>query len=122
MEIANTIGAVVTILMGCLGLFFPAKAMALTGLAAATAPARAEFRGTLGVTFIFLGLVPLMTQNPYAFLTVGVCWLGAAIGRVISIFVDDGNEPKNWAAVGIEGFFAALLLVGQPYSVLFATQ
>jgi Domain of unknown function (DUF4345) len=118
MDILNIIGALITISMGCLGLFFPSKASELTGLTATTPAGAAEFRGTLGVTFIFLGLVPLLTLNPYAYLTVGVCWLGAAIGRVISIVVDNGNQPKNWGGVGFESVIATLLLVGKPMSVL----
>ncbi|OYU72824.1 MAG: hypothetical protein CFE32_22635, partial [Alphaproteobacteria bacterium PA3] len=87
MDWFNSAAAAITILMGCLGLFFPEKASALTGLVAATPSARAEFRGTLGVTFIFLGAVPLASQNPHAFLTAGMCWFGAGVGRVISIFL-----------------------------------
>jgi hypothetical protein len=112
MDLLNNIGAIITMLMGCLGLFFPKKASALTGLSPVTPAGRAEFRGTLGVTFVFLGLVPLVTQNDITFLTAGLCWLGAAIGRVISIFLDHGNQAKNWIAVGFECAIAALLLVG----------
>lgn len=118
MEWINNIGAVATMAMGCLGLLFPAKASALTGLIAETAPARAEFRGTFGGAFLFLGLVPLFTQNPHAFLTVGLCWLGAALGRIASIFIDRGNEPKNWGAVIFELLFSALLLIGSPIAIL----
>ena len=112
MDLLNNIGAIITMLMGCLGLFFPEKASRLTGLSPITPAGRAEFRGTLGVTFIFLGLVPVATQNDVAFLTVGFCWLGAAIGRIISIFLDQGNEARNWIAVGFECAIATLLLVG----------
>lgn len=118
MDLLNNIGAVLTMGMGCLGLFFPNKASALTGLEAVTNAGKAEFRGTLGVTFILLGLIPIITQSPDAFLTVGVCWLGAAIGRILSIFVDRGSEAKNWGAVAIEVIFAALILVGKPIQVL----
>ena len=55
MDLINMIGASATILMGCLGLFFPNRASAFTGLTASTVEARAEFRGTLGITFILLG-------------------------------------------------------------------
>ena len=103
MEWINNIGAVATMAMGCLGLFFPAKASTLTGLIAETAPARGEFRGTFGGAFLFLGLVPLFTQNSYAFLIVGLCWLGAALGRMASIFIDGAAKvgrtrqvPRQW--------------------------
>lgn len=118
MDWLNSMGAAITALMGCLGLFFPDKASALTGLVAATPAARAEFRGTLGVTFLFLGAVPLVTQNPYAFLTAGACWLGAAIGRIISIVADSGNNANNWGAVAFECAVAALMLAGEPARLL----
>jgi hypothetical protein len=119
MDWLNSAGAAVTVLMGCLGLFFPEKASALTGLVASTAAARAEFRGTLGVTFMFLGAVPLVSQSPYAFLTAGTCWLGAATGRIISIFADKGNDTKNWCAVAFESTVAILMLSGEPVRLLF---
>jgi Domain of unknown function (DUF4345) len=118
MDLLNIIGAVITIAMGCLGLFFPDKASALTGLTAVTKAGQAEFRGTLGVTFILLGLIPLVTQSPHAFLTVGVAWLGAAIGRMISIIVDNGSETKNWGGVVFELLIATLILIGKPIGVL----
>jgi hypothetical protein len=118
MEWLNIAGAAITILMGCLGLFVPDKASALTGLIASTPAARAEFRGTLGVTFMFLGAVPLVSESPYAFLTAGACWLGAAIGRIISIVADSGNEAKNWGAVAFELAVAFLMLSGEPVRLL----
>lgn len=120
MDWLNFAGAAITMAMGCLGLFAPHRASALTGLVASTPAARAEFRGTLGVTFLFLGAVPLFTQSPHAFLTAGACWLGAAIGRVISIFADDGNEAKNWGATLFEVVCAGLLLAGRPLGALLA--
>jgi len=119
MDWLNNAGAALTVLMGCLGLFFPDKASALTGLVASTPAARAEFRGTRGVTFMFLGAVPLVSQSPYAFLTAGTCWLGAAIGRIISIFADSGNGIKNWGAVAFELAVAVLMLSGDPVRLLF---
>ena len=114
----NNAGAVVTVAMGCLGLFLPARAAALTGLSPTSVEARAEFRGTLGVTFLFLGAMPLITQEALVFLTVGFAWLGAGLGRVVSIAVDGGNTGKNWGAVAFEGVIAALLIAGAPLAAL----
>jgi hypothetical protein len=44
-----------------------------------------------------------------------LCWAGAALGRVVSIFVDRAQTPKNWAGVVFETMFATLLLMGQPF-------
>ncbi|MBA4045648.1 MAG: hypothetical protein C0510_00300 [Erythrobacter sp.] len=118
MEWLNGMGAGITIFIGCLGLFFPDKASAMTGLVAMTPAARAEFRGTLGVTFVFLGAIPLISESPYAVFTAGVCWLGAAVGRIISIFPDYANDKRNWSAVAFECVVASLMLSGEPVSLV----
>jgi hypothetical protein len=117
----NTAGAVATVLMGCLGLFFPKRAAAFTGLAALTPPGRSEFRSTFGGLFLLAGIAPLVVTSPAAFLVVGLMWAGAAAGRVVSIVADNANSPKNWAAVAFEAGFATLLLAGEPLRVLFQT-
>jgi hypothetical protein len=114
----NVTGAIITTAMGFLGLFFPARASSLTGLKAVTTAGRAEFRGTLGVTFIMLGLAPLLTREAHAFLVVGLAWLGAAVGRLISIVADDGNNRQNWGAVVFEVAIAACILAGTPLQIL----
>ncbi len=120
-EILNIAGAVMTMGMGCLGLIFPQRAAAFTGLEAVTIPGRSEFRSTFGGLFLLAGLVPLVTMQPAAFLTLGLGWAGAASGRVISILADNANDPKNWIAVAFEATFAALLLLGSPFSLLLET-
>jgi len=121
MEFLNPIGAGISVLLGCLGLFLPQRAAAFTGLSAVTAPGRSEFRSTFGGLFLLGGLVPLMTSWPEAYLVLGMSWAGAAIGRVVSIFADKANSPKNWVAVGFEATIAALLLVGGPFGLLIET-
>jgi len=121
MDILNTAGALTTVLMGCLGLFFPKRAADFTGLAALTPPGRSEFRSTFGGLFLLAGIAPLVVTSPAAFLVVGLRWAGAAAGRVVSIVADNANSPKNWAAVAFEAGFAMLLLAGEPLMLLFQT-
>ena len=118
MDWLNLAGAGITIAMGCLGLFFPQRASALTGLTATTPEARGEFRGTLGITFILLGLAPVVTDTPAAYLAVGAAWTGAGLGRMVSIFLDDARTGKNWVAVGFELALGLLLISGAPFQVL----
>ena len=120
MEILNIAGAGMTMVMGCLGLFFPRRAAAFTGLEAVTVPGRSEFRSTFGGLFLLAGLVPLLTLQPAAFLTLGLGWAGAALGRVVSILADKASDPKNWIAVLFEATFGSLLLVGSPIALLLA--
>ena len=114
-EILNMIGAIGTIGMGLLGLVFPDTAARFTGLRATTPEGQSEFRATYGGLWIPLGLVPILTQEPITFFMVGLAWFAAALGRVVSIILDQTNTYKNWAAVAFEAIFAVLLLVGSPY-------
>ena len=118
MEILNIAGAIITVLMGCLGLLLPQRAAAFTGLTAVTAPGRSEFRSTFGGLFLLAGSIPLLTMLPAAFPVVGLSWAGAATGRIVSIFADNANLPNNWIAVLFEAAIAALLLVGGPFALL----
>lgn len=118
MEWLNLFGAGATILMGFFGLFLPKIAAKFVGLSANTNAGRSEFRATYGGLWVPLGLVPLLTQEPLAFLIAGLCWLGTGLGRIISIFLDKASDGKNWAAVAFEGGFAVLLLIGEPVLLL----
>ncbi|EED33292.1 hypothetical protein NOR53_1453 [gamma proteobacterium NOR5-3] len=58
--------------------------------------------------------MPLASLEPVLFALTGLCWLGAALGRVVSIFVDHAADAKNWLAVVFESGFATFLLMGTP--------
>lgn len=118
MEILNIIGAIMTVVMGGLGLLFPSRAASLVGVEAVTTPGRSEFRATYGGMFVAMGVLPLITLSPLFFAFAGLCWAGAAAGRVVSIFVDDANSPANWGAVAFEAAFATSLLLGAPIATL----
>lgn len=121
MEMLNIAGASVTVLMGCLGLFFPKRAATFTGLKAVTDPGRSEFRSTFGGLFLFAGMAPLILTMPATFLVLGLSWAGAAVGRVVSILVDNADTPKNRIAAAFEAAIATLLLIGDPFSLLLET-
>ena len=120
MDWLNAVGACLTVGMGCLGLFFPARAASFTGLTATTIPGRSEFRATYGGLFVFAGALPLLTMDPTMFLLLGLSWAGAGFGRVVSILADDANSLKNWIAVLFEATFALLLMIGTPFELLIA--
>jgi hypothetical protein len=112
-QILNIIGAIATIGMGCMGLFAPHAASRFTGLNASNKTAFAEFRATFGGMFVVMGLIPLITNEPLAYFMAGLVWLGAAVGRVVSIILDKGfNEPKNVGGVAFEAAFGLLLIAG----------
>ena len=115
MDIANLLGATITLALGLLGLVFPNRAAAFVGLQPVSPAGRSEFRATYGGLFAAAGLFPMITQLPSAYLLVSMCWLGAALGRVASIMIDRLGDTKNWQGVGFECGIGLLLLVGEPY-------
>ncbi|WP_072052920.1 DUF4345 family protein [Hymenobacter terrenus] len=112
-KILNTIGCVITIGFGLLGFLFPAQASKLTGLVASTASAVAEFRGTFGGAFLAAGIYPLIVRKQIVYLFTGLFWWGAAAGRILSLFADQGfDDPRNFGGLLIEVLFGLLLVVG----------
>ncbi len=115
-EIINSIGAVATIGMGCLGLFAPNMASRMTGLTAINRTAFAEFRATFGGMFIAMGLIPLLTSEPLAYFMAGMLWIAAACGRLVSVVFDRGyQEMKNIGGIAFEASFGLLMLAGSPF-------
>lgn len=107
----STLGAVVTLALGLLGLLLPARAAAFTQLSALGPSGFAEFRATFGGLFVGLGLMLLVQQSPVLFQAVGVAWLLTALGRVVSIVVDPGGrDRRNYAGVAFEALVGLLLL------------
>jgi len=118
LSILNQAGAVITAAMGFLGLAAPRLAARLTGLDGVTPPGRSEFRATFGGLFAALGLAPLLSGAPPLYALAGLCWVGAACGRAISIPLDRAATGKNFAALGFEAVTGALLLAGAPFAAL----
>jgi hypothetical protein len=114
----NLAGAIGTVGMGLLGLLAPHKAAGFVGLKPLTPAGTSEFRATYGGLWIALGLVPILSGDPLAYLMAGLCWALTAVGRLVSIVVDKAADARNWGATLFEGAFAALLIVGAPAAQL----
>ncbi|MCE2828646.1 MAG: DUF4345 family protein [Sphingomonadales bacterium] len=108
MDLLNQIAACATIAMGFLGLLLPTKAAGFVGLVPVTNAGRSEFRATFGGLWL----------PPIAYAIAGLCWFGTAVGRVISILVDQVGDAKNWGGVVFESLFCIALLVGAPIAWL----
>lgn len=107
------IGAVATVFLGLLGLFCPDKAATFVSISPVGPNGRSEIRATYGGFFIALGLFCIATQLDFAFLTAGVAWLGASVGRVYSAFADHNFDTKNLGGFVIEAGLGAMLI--QPH-------
>ena len=115
--ILPNLGAVATVLLGCLGLFAPSRAASFTNISPLGANGVSEIRATYGGLFAAMGLWCLISQEPAVFIAAGVAWAGATLGRVWSILVDQNFDSKNLGGVGFEGVIAGSLLAVQMSAV-----
>ncbi|HEB90027.1 MAG TPA: DUF4345 domain-containing protein [Deltaproteobacteria bacterium] len=104
------LGALITTALGGLGLFLPDRAAAFTSMSPVGTNGVSEIRATYGGLFASMGIACLLSQWDPMFLTVGIAWLGAGLGRVWSVVVDRNLDGKNLGGIAMELAIAALLL------------
>lgn len=103
-SIAN-LGAVLTLILGCLGIMFPQRICRILGISPVSPLGVSELRATYGGFFLCLGAGCLVTQSDAVFQVTGTAWCGAAITRMISGVVDKSRSREN-----IFGFFVELTI------------
>ncbi len=110
LHILKIIAALVTIATGGLALFKPMATPGFTGLDPAGGRGISEIRSVLGGLFIALGSVPLMLGgNTYQMLGWG--YLGIAIVRLASIFIDKSSVKSNWISLAVEIILGFVLVL-----------
>ena len=109
-SLAANLGALATLLLGGLGLFFPDRAARFTSLSPVGRTGTSEIRATYGGLFAALGLFCLVPQATVVFLVAGVAWVGAAAGRTWSVVIDRNLETQNLGGIGFELAIGVLLL------------
>lgn len=112
------LAALVTLGLGCLGLFAPTRALKLVGLTLnpAVPHAISEVRATYGGMFVGLGGAALWLQSEPAFAVLMIGWMTTALGRVFSILTDGTGTAANWGAVAFEVAFGGILGLGLAFA------
>lgn len=108
--VAANIGATITMGLGGLGLFAPARAAAFTSMSPVGPNGVSEIRATYGGLFAALGLCCLLSQSEPMFFVAGVAWVGAAAGRTWSVAIDRNFDSQNLGGIGFELVIGLLLL------------
>ncbi len=108
--VSANIGSVATLLLGCLGLFFPSRVAAFTSISPVGPTGVSEIRATYGGLFAALGLACLALQSLTVFSTAGIAWVGAAAGRTWSVLIDRNRDSKNLGGIVFELMLGLLLL------------
>lgn len=108
--------AIVTVLIGLVLLFAPRLSLRILRLetTAAHPEALSEPRATMSGFYLGVGICAILLAQPLIYMTLGVCWLLTAFGRLISILSDKGNTLYNWFSLIVE-----LVLAGLPLAFVF---
>jgi hypothetical protein len=113
MMLLPSCGAVVTVILGCLGLLFPKAVGRVLGIETDKPLGISEFRATYGGFFLCLGIGCLVAQSAHVFTVVGAAWCAAAFARVMSYAVDGSRTGQNLAGVGVEAGIGLAMLAAR---------
>jgi hypothetical protein len=107
----NTLGALVTILLGVFGLVMPASAASFAGVIPDGERGISEIRATYGGLFLAMGLFAAIWQSPDVFRVLGIGWIGAALARAFSVVHDNSRSGTNIGGIAFEGLIGLSMLV-----------
>ncbi len=107
----NAAIAVLTIGFGLFGFLAPAWTAASLDLAPTNSTmGLSEMRASVGGLFVVTGAAVLWLNSPTAYLMLGIVYAGTALGRFVSLALDNPPIAKALLFGGIEAVLAALLI------------
>ncbi len=109
--IMKIIAAVVTIITGLYSLLRPTQITGFTGIQATGGRGVTEIRAIFGGLLIALGVYPLVSSEPTAYIMLGIAYLAIGAVRLVSIFLDRSAEKSNWISLGVEIVLGTLLIL-----------
>lgn len=111
LDLLKIIAAAATVATGLYALAAPMKVRGFTGLELPGGRGVTEVRAILGGFFIALGAVPLVFGFREMFLMLGIAYLGVALVRGISMFVDHSLEKSNFISLAVELVLGIILVL-----------
>ncbi len=110
LSVLQIISAILTVLVGLYSLLAPKSTVGFTGLSPQGGRGVTEIRAVLGGLFIVLGLAPFF-MGAAAYHLLGYSYLGIALVRLVSIFVDKSGVQSNWISLATEIVLGAILVL-----------
>ncbi|WP_377193557.1 DUF4345 family protein [Ruegeria meonggei] len=108
----NIAAAILTIGFGLFGFLAPAWTATSLDLAPTTSNmGLSEMRASVGGLFVVTGVAVLWLNNPMAYGMLGVVYAGAALGRFVSVVLDNPPLAKALTFGGIELVLALWLIL-----------
>lgn len=111
LQVLKLASAIATIATGLFSLVKPEAVRGFTGLLPEGGRGITEIRSILGGLFIALGLAPLILEEPAAYKMLGIAYLGIAIVRAPSMFLDQSVVSSNIISLAVEIVLGIILLL-----------
>ena len=111
LSVLKIIAGVGTVGTGLFALVKPKSVYGFTGLRADGGRGITEIRAILGGLFIALGGVVLFYRSPETYQMLGITYLGIAVVRLVSMFIDDSVERSNIISLVVEVVFGIILVL-----------
>ncbi|MGZ2258045.1 DUF4345 family protein [Roseobacter sp. A03A-229] len=114
-EFLNISASLLTIGFGLFGFLAPRYTAGALDLApTASTMGLSEMRASVGGLFVVAGLAALWLDQPLAYAMIGFAFVGAALGRLVSLIFDNPPRRKVLIFGGIEAALAAAFLWANP--------
>lgn len=111
MDGLNSLFVALSVGIGAISWLWPRYAMAALDLTdGGSTMGMSEVRASAGALFVGMGLGALVIATPAAFLMLGACWLGAALGRATSL-LRDGRTRQKWVFFLVEFAVGSLAII-----------
>jgi hypothetical protein len=116
-DILNIFVAILTIAFGAFGFVAPRYTLLALDLnTTSSTMGLSEMRASVGGLFVALGIAALILGNPVIYFTIGIAFVGAAMGRIVSLIFDAPPVRKVLIFGGIEAAMAIWLIAANPLS------
>jgi len=109
MFILQQIGAVLSVILGLLAVFFPRTIEKLVSIQAVGKLGVSEIRATYGGFFLGISIFALYSQDKNAFIALGLGWLSAALVR-LGTFIFGNATRENAGGIIFEAVIGLLCL------------
>ena len=110
-EFINIVAAILTIVFGCFGFLAPRFTMGALYLQTdGNTMGLSEVRASVGGLFVFTGIACLLLGTTESYFMLGVAYVGASAGRLLSLVVDQPPFSKAFTYFAIEAAIAVWLI------------